>query len=125
MDELQNKRLEQAHEALEEARALLDAGMDDGLVLTSIYYAFYYPVIALVYNGRTPESMQSVTFGLFDQQYLQQGIFTNEIGLALEKINRIKPDCSGRSLPTSRQEMEALLAIAENFVSHVRRLIPS
>lgn len=52
---LQETRLAQAREALEEARALIASGMDGSIVLTNVYYAFYYPVIALVYEGRVPK----------------------------------------------------------------------
>ena len=48
MKTLERARIEQAREALAEAQALRDEGMDASFVLNNLYLAFYYPVIALV-----------------------------------------------------------------------------
>ena len=45
-----------------------------GFVLTSIYYAYYYAILALMNGGRVPTVMQSVTLGLFEQQYIRKAL---------------------------------------------------
>jgi uncharacterized protein (UPF0332 family) len=49
--ELEKARLQQARESLDEAQALLAAEMDTGFVLTNLYYAYYYVILALMNPG--------------------------------------------------------------------------
>ena len=117
--ELVQKRLRQAREALGEARAIHEEGMDIGFVLTSLFFAFYYPVIALVCQGRVPESMQRVTIGLFEQQYVDTGIMPQRFSDGLRRIVDLNPECSGGRMPVSNSEVEHLLLMAEDFISTV------
>jgi len=109
-------RLRQAREALEEARALRDSGMDAPLVQSALYQAYYYPVLALVYGGRMRDSMQSVTIGLFEQQFVRTGLISREHGDAVRKAFELKPKCSGGGLTASGDEVELLLSRAEEFI---------
>ena len=67
MKELKKERLKQARESLDEAQALLTDNMDIGFVLTNLFYAFYYPMLAIMNEGQVPATMQSITIGLFDR----------------------------------------------------------
>ena len=119
MKDLEKARLAQARESLDEAQALLDAGMDTGRVLTNLYYAFYYPVLALLNEGRVPETMQSVTLGLFERQYIATGAFKQGYGDALRRVFDIKPTCSGETTPVTRAEVDGLMALARSFQTDV------
>jgi len=119
LKELEKSRLKQARESLEEARALLAGDMDTGFVLTNLYYAYYYPVLALLNEGQVPATMQSVTIGLFEQQYLTTGIFKKEYGDAVRRIFSIKPKCTGEKTPVSADEVIKLLECAEEFIDVV------
>lgn len=125
MSELVQSRIRQARESLEEAKAIFEAGMDHGIVLTSLYYAFYYPIIALVYDCKVPETMQSVTLGLFDQQFIKTGIFKKEHADAIRQIFEIKPKCSGACPPVSREEIDRLLGQAGKFIADVEASVGS
>jgi len=119
MKELEKERLKQARASLDETQALLAAEMDIGFVLTNLYYAYYYPVLALMNEGQVPSTMQSVTLGLFEQQYMKTGIFKNEYGAAIHRIFDIKPKCSGERTPVSSEEVNKLSVLAGAFVQDV------
>ena len=123
MKDLEKVRLKQARESLDEAQALLDSGMDTGFVLTNLYYAFYYPILALMNEGQVPSTMQSVTIGLFEQQYIKTGIFKKEYGDAVRRIFNIKPKCSGEKTLVNAEEVKELAALANAFIQDVARYL--
>ena len=123
MKELERARLTQAHDALVEAEALLEGDMDAGFVLTHLYYAFYYPILALMNEGQVPTTMQSVTIGLFDQRYISTGVLRKEYGDAVRRIFDTKPKCSGETIPVTRAEVDALLGLARSFRADVERYL--
>jgi uncharacterized protein (UPF0332 family) len=123
MKDLEKARLTQARESLDEAQALLEAGMDTGRVLTNLYYAFYYPVLALMNEGRVPETMQSVTLGLFERQFIATGALKQEYGDALRRVFETKPKCSGEKTPLSRAEVDELVELARAFQADVETQI--
>jgi uncharacterized protein (UPF0332 family) len=115
-DRLVKARMNQAREALEEAKALLEGDMDVGLVLNSLYYAFYYPVIALVYQGQVPSTMQSVVIGLFDRQFIEKGTFPAEFSEAIHRVFELKPKCGQEGAAVDADEIIRLLTAAKDFV---------
>jgi uncharacterized protein (UPF0332 family) len=117
MKEREHVRLDQAREALEEAKALLAEGMDTGFVLTNLFYAFYYPILAIMNEGQVPTTMQSITIGLFDQQFIKAGIFRQEYSDAAHRVFTLKPKCSGEKTPVSTDEVNNLLALARDFIA--------
>jgi uncharacterized protein (UPF0332 family) len=117
--ELEKERLKQARASLDEAQALLAAEMDIGFVLTSLYYAYYYPILALMNEGQVPSTMQSVALGLFERQYMNTGIFKNEYGAAIRRIFDIKPKCSGEKTPVSGEDVNKLSVLAGAFMQDV------
>ncbi len=119
MKDLEKSRLKQARASLEEAQALLTGEMDTGFVLTNLYYAYYYPILALMNEGQVPTAMQSVTIGLFEQRFIRTGILKNEYGDAVRRIFSIKPKCSGEKIPVSGMEVNKLAVLASTFIQDV------
>jgi uncharacterized protein (UPF0332 family) len=117
MREMEHIRLDQAREALAEAKVLLADGMDIGFVLTNLFYAFYYPILAIMNEGQVPSTMQSITIGLFDQQFIKAGIFRQEYADAVHRVFTLKPKCSGEKTPVSSDEVNKLLALARDFIA--------
>jgi len=112
-------RLDQARESLEEAKALLAGGMDSGFVLTNLYYAFYYPVLALLNEGRVPTTMQNVTLGLFARHFIETGILKKEYSDAIGRVFDGKPKCSGERTAVTGEEAQKLLELAQEFIDEV------
>ncbi len=119
MKELEKARLKQAQESLDEAQALFTDGMDTGFVLTNLFYAFYYPILALMNEGQVPTTMQSVTLGLFEQQFIKTGLFKQEYASAIYRLFILKPKCSGEKTPVSAGEVNTLLDRARKFINDV------
>jgi uncharacterized protein (UPF0332 family) len=111
--------MQQAKESLGEAKALLDSSMDAALAVNNLYYAFYYPVIALVYQGRVPDAMQSVAIGLFEQQYINTGTFPREFSDAVHRVFDLKPKCSSECATVTPEEIVRLLGVAQDFIAAV------
>ena len=120
MKELKKERLKQARESLDEAQALLTDNMDIGFVLTNLFYAFYYPMLAIMNEGQVPTAMQSITIGLFDRQFIKSGIFRQEYSDAVNRVFTIKPKCSGEKTPVSADEVNKLLALARDFIAEAK-----
>lgn len=119
MKDLQKERLRQARESLDEAQALLAAEMHTGFVLTNLYYAYYYAILALMNEGQVPSTMQSVTIGLFGQKYIKTGMFEKKYDDAIHRIFSSKPKCNGEKTPVSAGEVNELVALAGAFVLDV------
>jgi uncharacterized protein (UPF0332 family) len=123
VNELERARLQQAREAMIEARALRDAGMDASLVLSMVYQAFHEPVSALVHEGRVPDTMQSVTIGLFEQRFVKTGIISPRLGESVRRAFALKPKCSGGTTLVAPGEIDRLLAAAEELIGEAERVL--
>jgi uncharacterized protein (UPF0332 family) len=123
MNDLVLIRLRQARESLDEAVTLLDARMDHGIVLTSLYYAFYYPIVAMLYEGRVPDAMQSMTLGLFEKQFVQTRIFNKEQYKTIRKVFDSKPDCSSVCQAVNREELDRLVNQSREFITTVEAFL--
>jgi uncharacterized protein (UPF0332 family) len=113
----------QARESLQEARALLAEGMDMGFIMNNLYYALFYPVLAVLNEGQVPTSMQSVTIALFDKEFIQTGVFEKRFVDALRRAFDLRPKCSVAPSEVSREEAERLAALAEEFISRVEKYL--
>jgi len=68
-------KLAQARDAYEEAKGLLAGGADLGYVINSLYYACYYPALALLRARGISGTLQSVTIALFEREFVEGGLF--------------------------------------------------
>ena len=123
IDDLQGTRIDQARAALDEAAALQAAGMDAGFVLNNLFLAFYYPILALVQTGRVPDAMQSVTLGLFEQQFVRTGKIAGTYLEAVRRAFELKPKCGGGCLPVSAEEIGGLFGQARSFIASVETIL--
>lgn len=115
-------KLAQARDAYEEAQSLFADGGDLGYVLNSLYYAFYYPVLALLHSRDIPAAMQSVSIALFEREFIETGLFEKHFYDALHRAFDLKPKCSSGELKMiTRAEIEVLLAEAREFLDTVDR----
>jgi len=112
-------RIKQAREALDEAKALLAEEMDTGFVLTNLYYAFYYSVLAIMNEGQVPTTIQSVTLGLFERQFIRTAIIKKEYYEALRRVFDSKPKCSGEKTLVTVEELNELATLAGAFIQDI------
>lgn len=117
-----NDRLRQAGAYLEEASALLDAGMDLKFAANNLYYAMLYPVLALLEKNGIPTGPQSVSISLFEKEFVAKGVFGREMSDALRRAFELHPACACDSpKEITKQDMEDLLPEAEAFIEAVER----
>lgn len=117
-------KLAQARDAYEEAQGLLADDADLGYVMNSLYYAFYYPVLALLRARDIPAAMQSVSIALFEKEFVETGLFEKRFSRSLRRAFDLKPKCSSDELKMiTRDEIEVLLAEALEFLDTVGRKV--
>lgn len=113
-------KLAQARDAYEEAQGLLADGADLGYVMNSLYYVFYYPVLALLRTRDIPATMQSISIALFEKEFVETGLFEKRFSRSLRRAFDLKPKCSSGELKMiTREEIEVLLAEAREFLDSV------
>jgi uncharacterized protein (UPF0332 family) len=117
-------KLAQAREALEDAQGLLADGAGQGYIINSLYYAFYYPALALLHTKNIPTAMQSVMIALFEREFVRTGMIDERFFRALQRLFELKPKCSEPQMNMiSLQEVEALLSDAAGFIDAVDRKV--
>ena len=114
-------RLEQADEALAAARLNLANGLQRSAI-NRAYYAMFYGVLALLAAGQSETSRHSGAISLFDQLYVKPALLPKDFSRWLHGafLNRQAADY-GSELRLSREDIDALLAHARDFLAGVRQ----
>lgn len=113
-------RLNTARASLEEAKSLLDAGMDLGFVMNSLYYAVLYSVYALLESKGIEIATQSVSIARFDEEFIKPGVFDKGLSEALHRAFEFRRSCACETpKDLSRRDAEALLPGVESFLKAV------
>ena len=113
-------RLEQADEALEAARLLLDAHMCRQAAGRA-YYAMYYAVLALLASRGLGTSKHTGAIGLFDREFVKTGEFEQEHSKNLHILFDLRQRADYREMyeiPATR--VQSSITAAEQLVSRVR-----
>lgn len=110
-------RLEQARQALEDARLLLEAGRPPLGIVNRCYYAMFYAVLALLQRvGRTPRKHAEL-ISLFDKEFVKKGAFTKQESKDLHRVFELRQVSDYRAAePITRKETAEAFAKAERFV---------
>ncbi len=116
-------RLDEAHESIEEAVLLLQAGKSRG-ALSRAYYAMFYATLALLAIKELGASKHSGVIRLFHEHYVQDGSFDKKIArsLSIAFDLRNKSDYRELTSPSSEQAQDTLEA-AKKFVAEAERVI--
>ncbi len=68
-------RLEQAREALDDAKYLIDGNRSPQSIVNRSYYAMFYAALALLQNISKAPSKHSGVISLFDTEFVMKGYF--------------------------------------------------
>ena len=125
VDALVRYRLEQADEALAAARLNLTNGLQRSAV-NRAYYAMFYGVLALLATRQSETSRHSGAITQFDQLYVKPALLPRDISRWLHDafLNRQAADY-GSELNLSREDIDALVAHARDFLAGVRQFLGS
>ena len=76
-------RMEEAHDALEEATILLHSRKARG-ALNRVYYAMFYAVLALLASRQMSASKHSRAIALFHREFVKKGVIPVEVAKFLD-----------------------------------------
>jgi len=125
VDALVRYRLEQADEALAAARLNLTTGLQRSAV-NRAYYAMFYGVLALLATRQSETSRHSGAILQFDQLHVKPALLPRDFSRWLHDafLNRQAADY-GSELNLSREDIDALVAHARDFLAGVRQFLGS
>lgn len=111
-------KMRQAREACDEAEGLLADGAELRYVVNSIYYAYYYPVRALLAAAGRSAGMHSVSIALFEQLFRPAGIIEDRFFTSISTAFALKPKCAETAPhPIDHAVVEGLVRDARNFIA--------
>ena len=119
--ELCRYRLQQAYEALDEAKLLLEAGHFRGAINRSCYSMFYSLQILVIQN-KAKVSKHSGVISYFDREFVKPGMMDKKFSKWLHRLFDLRQDADYGDMfvPTERQAHEAF-AQAEEFVQRIKK----
>lgn len=118
-------RMEQAADALQAARTLIDAELERDAV-SRAYYAIFYSVLALLVTRRLGTSKHSGALTLLSREFIKTGLLEPEMGkLARQAFERRLEADYAELVDFSTEEAKGTLADATRFVERIQELLPT
>ena len=123
VDKLAQFRIQQAQQALQEAKVLFRENLFLGTT-NRAYYALFYSVQALVTLQGETVSKHSGVLAFFDRVYIKPGIFPKDLSKILHlAFDRRQANDYGEFSTIDEAEMEATLKDAEVFVETIAQYL--
>jgi uncharacterized protein (UPF0332 family) len=117
-------RLEQARNALDDAKFLLDGNRSPQSIINRSYYAMFYAALALLQKiGKVPSKHAGV-ISLFDTEFALKGIFPKELSKDFHKAFELRQLSDYKVIEdSSLDKSEEVLNNAVRFVETVRNYL--
>ena len=116
-------RMKRAHDAIEEARILFDAGHTNGYV-NRLYYACFYAVSALLLTKNISTSKHGYLRSLLHKEFVKTGTIPNEMGRHFDLLFSSRQEGDYADLVVFKaDEVADWLTQTQTFVSHIERFI--
>ena len=116
-------RLEQANEALEEARLMQDAGHFRATV-NRAYYAMFYATQALLAKRGLRSSKHSGAISTFDREFVKTKLFERDFSRWLHRLFALRCDADyGDGVQVPDRKAEEALEQARLFVARVESFL--
>ncbi|MFH1539305.1 MAG: HEPN domain-containing protein [bacterium] len=113
-------RLEQAEEALSDAKILAANNAGRNSIVNRAYYAMFYAVMALAERKRFASSKHKGTLAFFDKEFVMTGIFLKELSKSLHKAYDLRLKADYRPVVRVDDEtVKSVMADAESFVREI------
>jgi len=121
---LVKRRLEQAQEALDDAKYLIDGNRSPQSIVNRSYYAMFYAALALLQKISKAPSKHSGVISLFDKEFVMRGIFEKEISKDFHKAFELRQSIDYKIIkPISADKANQIWQKAGNFVQTVRHYL--
>ncbi|HXK65631.1 MAG TPA: HEPN domain-containing protein [Spirochaetota bacterium] len=110
-------RLEEAHNALNDAKFLMENNRSFQSIINRAYYAMFYSVLALLqFIGKIPSKHTGV-ISLFDTEFVLKDVFPKDLSKMLHKAFELRNTVDYKTCkPISKEKTEETLKNAEYFV---------
>lgn len=114
-------RLEQAQEALDDAKYLIDGERSPQSIVNRSYYAMFYAALALLQKISKAPSKHSGVISLFDKEFVMMGIFEKALSKDLHKAFELRQSIDYKIIkPISADKANQIWQKAVNFVQAVQ-----
>lgn len=113
-------RLQQAADALNDARILLNNQGSPQSILNRSYYAMFYAALALLQQLGSVPSKHTGTISIFDSEFVNKGIFPKELSKSFHKAFDLRQTSDYKVIkPLSTEKARIVLDEATLFVNAV------
>ena len=114
-------RLEQAQQALGDAKYLIDGNRSPQSIVNRSYYAMFYAALALLQKISKAPSKHSGVISLFDKEYVMRGIFEKELSKDFHKAFELRQSIDYKIIkPISADKASHIWQKAVNFVQAIQ-----
>ena len=114
-------RIDQAREALNDAKYLVDGKRSSQSIVNRAYYAMFYAALALLQSISKTPSKHSGVISLFDTEFVMKGTFEKALSKDFHKAFEIRQKTDYKiTKPTTRDKAIEMYYKAENFVNKVQ-----
>ncbi len=113
-------RLEQAQNALNDARILLEHDGSSQSIVNRAYYGMFYSALALLQRLGSIPSKHTGVISTFDREFYHKGVFPRELSKSFHEAFDLRQTSDYKVIdPISIGKAEAVLTQAETFVNAV------
>ncbi len=124
--ELAKHRIDQAQEALKDARFLLEGNRTTQSVINRLYYAMFYAVLALLQTvGKSPSKHRGV-MSFFDTEFVIKGTFPKTMSKDFHDAFDLRQTSDYEPIqPVPREMTNNMMKRAEIFVKSIEDYLKS
>lgn len=113
-------RLEQAQNALNDSRILLEHDGSSQSIVNRAYYGMFYAALALLQRLGSIPSKHTGVISTFDREFYHKGVFPMELSKSFHEAFDLRQTSDYKVIdPISIRKAEAILKQAETFVNAV------
>ena len=116
-------RMERAHETIDEAKTLFDAGYFN-MYVSRLFYACFYAMSALLLTKNLSSSKHSYLRSLMHREFVKPGLIPMHLGKHFDRLfdNRQKGDYED-FVKFKSEDVEGWMKGTQEFIAHVESLI--
>lgn len=117
-------RLEQARQALDDAKYLIDGNRSPQSIVNRSYYAMFYAALALLQKISKAPSKHSGVISLFDTEFVMKGILGKELSKDFHKAFELRQSIDYKIIkPISAHKASQIWQKADSFVQAVQHYL--
>jgi uncharacterized protein (UPF0332 family) len=117
-------RLDQAHEALDDAKYLIDGNRSPQSIVNRSYYAMFYATLALLQKIAKVPTKHSGVISLFDREFVMKGIFDKSLSKDFHRAFELRQSVDYKIIkPIPTVKANEIWLKADNFVQSVEKYL--